>query len=109
MGDKQNETQTTRRRNWGDPPLDDKQDEPGLKWYHIQPMWVKLTAEYVGGIIAGFGIGLGIRDAFVGWSLLQPLSLMLVMFGIATAYGAQRERAMREEFQKKREESSTTK
>lgn len=104
MNAKQNDPQ----RNWGDPPLDDKQDDPGPKWYHIQTMWVKLTAEYVGGIIAGFGIGLGIRDAFIGWSIIQPISLILVMLGVGTAYHAQRERVRREEFQKKREESSTT-
>ena len=80
MGDKQNETQTTRRRNWGDPPLDDKQDEPGLKWYHHRP---RFTGELVGGLIAGFGMGMA--TALVQeWP--YPIYALLIFSGVSIAH-----------------------
>lgn len=108
MDAKQNETQTARQRNWGDAPLDDKQDESELKWYHIRCQWVKLTADYVGGLLAGFGLGIGLMAAIVRLPLISVLGGAITLIGVSIAYNAQRERDMREDFQKKRDESSIT-
>ncbi|NLF09969.1 MAG: hypothetical protein GX594_18620 [Pirellulaceae bacterium] len=82
--------------------MDNNKDDGGLKWYHVRTMWVKLTGKYVGGLIAGFGLGVGITAAHAKWALVAIFSLPVVWLGAAIAYDAQTKRAMDEELREKR-------
>ncbi len=61
--------------------MGDKQNESKLKWYH--PRRLGLTAEYVGGIIAGFGFGIMIVAYVMIQNLIPPYWHLIMIFGLA--------------------------
>jgi hypothetical protein len=65
-----------------------------LKWYHVRR--VRLTTEYVGGIVAGFGLGLATTAYLMShdavreyWVLMQLGGLALIAIGGFVALYAQ--------------------
>jgi hypothetical protein len=44
--------------------MDTKPDKIKLKWYHIRRL--KLTGEYCGGLLAGFGMGIVTMASIIG-------------------------------------------
>ena len=68
-----------------------EEHEIRLKWYHVR--CVRLTREYLAGLIAGFGFGVSLMamvfTPFVGWSLLFLAGLGLIPIGAGMALQAQ--------------------
>jgi F0F1-type ATP synthase assembly protein I len=64
-----------------------KSNKTPLKWYSIRRM--KLTGEYIGGILGGFGLGIlimaGTFRSSDYWSLIMLLGLALAAIGPAIA------------------------
>ncbi len=79
-----NETTSTRKRTWGDAPLDDKQEESESKWYQRFP---RFTGEYCGGIIAGFGLGMAILTCAMEYDCIRDFSSLILTFGVFIAGG----------------------
>jgi F0F1-type ATP synthase assembly protein I len=68
-----------------------RQDKIRLRWYHLRR--IQLTGEYVGGVLAGFGLGIWIMAAvfksFADWPLIMLLGLLLVPIGQSIVMRAQ--------------------
>ncbi len=68
-----------------------KQRQIRLRWYHLR--CIKLTGEYGGGILAGFGLGISTMavafKSFDGWSLIMLLGMALIPIGGSIAMRAQ--------------------
>jgi F0F1-type ATP synthase assembly protein I len=60
-----------------------REDKIRLRWYHLRR--IKLTGDYVGGVLAGFGLGIWIMavafKSFAGWSLIMLLGMLLLPIG----------------------------
>jgi F0F1-type ATP synthase assembly protein I len=68
-----------------------EEEKRPLKWYHLRR--VRLTREYLAGVIAGFGIGVSLMAVvftpFVGYYLLYLVGLGIVGIGSGLALQAQ--------------------
>jgi predicted signal transduction protein with EAL and GGDEF domain len=62
-----------------------------LRWYHIRR--VKVTGEYLGGVLAGFGCGIALMAVlttpFTGWSFVLLFGGVLSSIGSYIALHAQ--------------------
>jgi hypothetical protein len=72
----------------------DDKDKIVLKWYHLRR--VKLTREYIGGVLAGFGGGMVLTSTLVHcdsirgyWALIQVFGLAMLAVGASLALYAQ--------------------
>jgi hypothetical protein len=74
--------------------MTNEKDKIVLKWYHVRR--VKLTREYVGGLLAGFGGGMVLTSALVYcdslhgfWAPIRVLGLAMLAIGASLALHAQ--------------------
>jgi hypothetical protein len=74
--------------------MPNEQDKIVLKWYHLRR--VKLTREYLGGVLAGFGGGTAVMSGLVYcdsvrdyWILIRILGFSLLSIGAFMALYAQ--------------------
>ncbi len=72
-------------------------NEAEVKWYHLRRL--KLTGEYFGGIIAGFGMGIAVLACLMNdfamppyWHLYIVAGLAFMAIGSGIARHAQRRR-----------------
>ena len=73
-----NELKPARQRNWGDAPMNDKQD--GGEWRRRR---LRVTGELVGGLIAGLGAGMAMAIEHA-WP--YPVNILLIFVGGSIAY-----------------------
>lgn len=65
-----------------------EQEKKPLKWYTLRR--VKLTGEYLGGLIAGFGGGVGLMSMIFGQQfILFWVGMLLVYIGAGLAFHTQ--------------------
>jgi hypothetical protein len=74
--------------------MTDDKDKIVLRWYHLRRL--KLTREYVGGLLAGLGGGIELTSALVYcdsihgyWALIRILGLAVLAVGVSVAFDAQ--------------------
>jgi hypothetical protein len=63
--------------------MPDRDDKIVLKWYHVRR--VRLTREYSGGILAGFGCGVAIAASLVHIDAIREYWGLIGIFGLAVS------------------------
>jgi hypothetical protein len=79
--------------------MDNETTSMNMKWYDIRRL--RMTREYVGGIIAGFGLGLVILSYLMNsklippyWNIIMVLGFNFMWIGVCMARVAQDRRSL---------------